>query len=163
LRVDYLAILTQAVELGYESVMVDGSRLPLDENIAATRAVVVMAHAKDVAVEAELGAVLGHETGPMPPYEELFASGKGFTDVEEATRFVRETGVDWLSVSIGNVHGAISAATRGEKKITARLNIERLRGRNCQDQHRHHHPPGLRAPHGRVHRESPGGCLPEHL
>ena len=48
------------------------------------------------------------------------------TDPDEARRFVAGTGVDWLSVAIGNIHGAISAATKGQKKITARLNIEHL-------------------------------------
>lgn len=126
IRVDYLAIIREAIGLGYESVMVDGSRLSLDENIAATRQVVELAHAAGVPVEAELGAVLGHEDGPLPPYEELFASGRGFTRVEEARRFVAETGCDWLSVAIGNVHGAISGAYRDQKKISARLNLEHL-------------------------------------
>jgi fructose/tagatose bisphosphate aldolase len=70
--------------------------------------------------------VLGHEAGPLPPYEELFASGKGFTAAEDARRFVQETGVDWLSVAVGNVHGAISDLTRHKKKVEARLNIEHL-------------------------------------
>ncbi len=124
--VDYLPIIREALALGYQSVMVDGSRLPLADNIAATRAVVELAHASGVPVEAELGAVLGHEAGPLPPYEELFASGKGFTDVEEARRFVAETGCDWLSVAIGNIHGAIAAGARDQKKVEARLNLERL-------------------------------------
>jgi ketose-bisphosphate aldolase len=125
--VDYYTILSDAVQLGYESIMVDGSRLPLAENIAATRKVVDMAHKAGVPVEAELGAVVGHESGPIPPYEELFASGKGFTSPDEAKRFVAETDVDWLSVAIGNIHGAISEATRGQKKVEARLNIEHLK------------------------------------
>jgi ketose-bisphosphate aldolase len=125
-RVDYLADLAGAVELGYDSVMVDGSRLELDENIQATRQIVEVAHSQDVAVEGELGAVMGHEAGPMPPYEELFASGKGFTDPDQARRFVSESGVDWLSVAVGSIHGAISAK-RHEKKPTARLNIDHLR------------------------------------
>lgn len=126
LEVDFEAGLREAIELGYGSVMIDGSRLALEENIAATKRIVALAHPKGIAVEGELGAVLGHEEGPMPPYDELFASGKGFTEPEEARRFVEETGVDWLSVSIGSVHGAISAAKRSEKKIEARLSIERL-------------------------------------
>lgn len=126
LPVAYEAVLGEAVALGYDSVMVDASRLPLEENIAATRRIVDMAHASGVAVEAELGAVMGHEAGPLPPYEELFASGKGFTDPEEARRFVAETGVDWLSVAVGSVHGAIGASARREKKLEARLSIERL-------------------------------------
>ncbi|MCX7730268.1 MAG: class II fructose-bisphosphate aldolase, partial [Candidatus Caldatribacterium sp.] len=73
------------------------------------------------------GAVLGHESGPLPPYEEIFASGKGFTNPEDAQRFVQETGVDWLSVAIGNIHGAISGAARDAKKVEARLNIEHLK------------------------------------
>ncbi len=124
--VEYDAIIAQALNLGYESVMVDGSRLPLDANIAATERMVAMAHAAGVPVEGELGAVLGHEEGPLPPYDELFASGRGFTDPDEAKRFVAETGADWLSVAIGNIHGAVSRARRSEKKVAARLSIERL-------------------------------------
>jgi fructose/tagatose bisphosphate aldolase len=105
---------------------VDGSRLPLDENIQATKKIARLAHGSGIALEGELGAVLGHEAGPLPPYEELFASGKGFTAVEDARRFVGETGVDWLSVAVGNVHGAVSEATRHNKKVEARLNIEHL-------------------------------------
>jgi ketose-bisphosphate aldolase len=127
LRVDVEPIFREALALGYASVMVDGSRLALAENTAATRRVVELGHAAGAAVEAELGAILGHEAGPLPPYEELFASGRGFTDPGEAGRFARETGVDWLSVAIGNIHGAISDAARGQQKIEARLNIERLR------------------------------------
>ncbi len=127
LRVDYVDDIRRAIDAGYESVMVDGSRLPLDENIACTKEIVDLAHATGIPVEAELGAVMGHEEGPLPPYEELFASGKGFTDPAEAKRFVEETGVDWLSVAIGNIHGAISAAAKGKKKVAARLNIEHLR------------------------------------
>jgi len=125
-RVDYLSIIREAIGLGYDSVMVDGSRLDLEENIEATRQVVDVAHAAGIPCEAELGAVLGHEAGPLPPYNELFESGLGFTDVEEARRFVRETGCDWLSVAIGNVHGAISGAMKGRKKVEARLDLEHL-------------------------------------
>jgi len=125
-RVDYLSIIREALALGYESVMVDGSRLSLEENIAATRAVAELAHAAGVPCEGELGAVFGHEAGPLPPYEELFASGRGFTNVDEAARFVRESGCDWLSVAIGNIHGAISGALRDQRKVEARLDIEHL-------------------------------------
>lgn len=126
LEVDYLPIIGEAIDLGFQSVMVDGSRLGLEENIRATRQVVEMAHAAGVPCEAELGAVLGHEAGPLPPYQELFESGIGFTRVEEAERFVRETGCDWLSVAIGNIHGAVSGALKDRKKVEARLNLEHL-------------------------------------
>ena len=67
LRVDFVAVIADAIECGYKSVMVDGSRLSLEENIAATRKVVELAHRSGIPVEAELGAVMGHEAGPLPP------------------------------------------------------------------------------------------------
>jgi fructose/tagatose bisphosphate aldolase len=124
--VDWRPLIEEGVRLGYDSVMIDGSRLPLGENIAATRAVVEMAH-PGTAVEAELGAVLGHEPGPLPAYEELYRTGRGFTDVEEAERLVGETRVDWLSVAVGSVHGAISGAAKDQAKVQARLNTAHLR------------------------------------
>lgn len=126
LEVDYLPIIREAIELGYQSVMVDGSRLDLEGNIGATRQVVEMAHDVGIPCEAELGAVLGHEAGPLPPYEELFESGMGFTDVKEAQRFAQETGCDWLSVAIGNIHGAVSGVLKDEQKVEARLNLDHL-------------------------------------
>jgi fructose-bisphosphate aldolase, class II len=126
LRVDYEGIIRRAIDAGYESVMVDGSRLSLEENIAGTRKIADMAHTAGIPMESELGAVMGHEAGPLPSYEELFASGKGFTDPDEAKRFADATGADWLSVAIGNIHGAISAAAKGNKKVAAKLNIEHL-------------------------------------
>jgi len=124
--VDYAATIGRALAAGYDSVMVDGSRLALAENIRCTREIVELAHAAGVPVEGELGAVMGHESGPTPPYDELFASGKGFTDADEAVRFVAGTGVDWLSVAIGNIHGAIAAATKNQPKVAARLALDQL-------------------------------------
>jgi ketose-bisphosphate aldolase len=126
LRVDYMSLIHEAIDLGYTSVMIDGSRLNLAENIAATRQVVEVAHAGGVACEAELGAVMGHEAGPPPPYEELFASGRGFTNVEQCAQFVRESGCDWLSVAVGTIHGAVSGVLKDKKKVEARLNLEHL-------------------------------------
>lgn len=126
LSVDYLPIIEQAIALGYHSVMIDGSRLDLAGNIEATRQVAELAHAAGIPCEAELGAVMGHAAGPLPPYEELYASGMGFTDVDEARQFVQETGCDWLSVAIGSIHGAISGVSKDQKKVEARLNLEHL-------------------------------------
>jgi ketose-bisphosphate aldolase len=126
LQVDFLTIIKDAIGLGFHSVMVDGSRLSLQDNIKATREVVELAHRVSIPCEGELGAVLGHEAGPLPPYEELFASGLGFTDVGEAQRFVQETGCDWLSVAIGNVHGAVSSALKDQKKVEAKLHLDHL-------------------------------------
>jgi fructose-bisphosphate aldolase class II len=125
-RVDFLPIIEHAIQLGYHSVMIDASRLSLDDNIAATRQVADLAHAAGVPCEAELGAVLGHESGPMPPYDELFATGRGFTRIDDARRFAQESGCDWLSVAVGSIHGAISGALKDVKKVEARLNLDHL-------------------------------------
>jgi fructose-bisphosphate aldolase class II len=129
-RVDAAAIIREAVELGFDSVMVDGSRLELQENIRETRRIVDLAREAGIPCEAELGAVLGHEEGPLPPYEEIFRSGRGFTDPGEAARFVAESGCDWLSVAVGNIHGRISEAVRDKKKVEARLDLDHLRAVN---------------------------------
>ena len=126
-EVDYLPILRRAISAGFESVMVDASRLDLEGNIAATRAAVELAHASNVPVEAELGAVMGHETEQQAiPYEEIFTKKLGFTRVDEAARFVRESGCDWLSVAVGSVHGAIADNLLDQKKPAAKLDIERI-------------------------------------
>jgi len=125
-RVDYLPIINRALAMGYRSVMIDGSLLPLDGNIAATRQVADLAHAAGVACEAELGAIAREGAGPLPPYDELFASGAGFTQVDQAARFVAETGCDWLSVAVGNIHGAVSKAFKDRAKTQARLNLGHL-------------------------------------
>jgi len=126
-KVNYLPIIKEAIDLGYQSVMIDGSRMNLEDNIAVTKEVVALTRAAGIPCEAELGAVLGYEAETRPPYEELYSSGLGFTDVEEASRFVAETGCDWLSVAVGNIHGAISGALKDQKKVEARLNIEHLK------------------------------------
>lgn len=127
LEVDYLPIIERAIRAGYQSVMVDASRLSLEGNIAATKAVADLAHASGIPVEAELGAVMGHETEQAAiPYEEIFEKKLGFTTVEDATRFVQNSGCDWLSVAVGSVHGAIAANLLDKKKPAARLDIERI-------------------------------------
>ncbi|MBN1248968.1 MAG: class II fructose-bisphosphate aldolase [Anaerolineae bacterium] len=126
LEVDYLPIVRKAIAVGYASVMVDGSRLPLEANISATRQVAGLAHAAGLPCEAELGSIVREGAGPLPPYEALFASGIGFTQVEEAARFVAETGCDWLSVAVGNLHGAVSKAFKDKKKTEARLDLDHL-------------------------------------
>ncbi len=125
--VDWKETIGDAINTGFSSVMIDGSRLPLAENIAAAAEAVAMAHPKGVVVEAELGAVMGHEAGPLPPYEELFASRKGFTDPDQAKEFVEKSGVDWLSVAVGSIHGAISEAARDSTKVAAKLDIEHIK------------------------------------
>ena len=126
-EVDYMALIKRALDAGYQSVMVDASRLDLKGNIAATRAVAELAHAKNIPVEAELGAVMGHETAQATiPYEEIFEKKLGFTEIPEAEQFVRESGCDWLSVAVGSVHGAIADNLKDQKKPSAKLDIERI-------------------------------------
>ena len=125
--VDFLPLLQRALDAGYQSVMIDGSRLPLAENIAVTRQAAQLAGSYGAAVEAELGAVAGHEgAGIGLSYEELFTSKKGFTKTEEAAQFARESGCDWLSVAAGSFHGAIAASTKHLKKPEARLDIDHI-------------------------------------
>lgn len=127
LRVDYMPIFKRAVKAGYMSCMIDGSRLDLDGNIAATREAAEFAHEHGLAIEAELGAVMGHEgDGVNMDYEEVFRTKKGFTDPDEASRFVKESGCDWLSVAAGSIHGAIAEGTRNQKKPAARLDTEHI-------------------------------------
>lgn len=126
LRVDYMPILQRAAQAGYQSCMVDGSRLSLAENIAVTKQVAQFAHENAMACEAELGSVMGHESGPSISYEEVFRTKKGFTDPEEARRFAQETGCDWLSVAVGSIHGAIAEGVRDQKKPEARLDTEHI-------------------------------------
>lgn len=87
-----------ALAAGYTSVMIDGSALPLEDNIALTRRVVAAAAPLGIPVEAELGKVGGKE-------DDHAANGDTNTDPREAERFVRETGIDSLAVAIGTAHG----------------------------------------------------------
>ena len=89
----------EAIRLGFTSIMYDGAHLPLDENIRSTRRVVEIAHAFGIPVEAELGKI--------PDADEEVDWSAYYTDVEEARRFVSETGVDTLAISVGIVHGVV--------------------------------------------------------
>ncbi len=121
---DYESIIKRGLDAGYQSVMIDASRLPLEENIRVTAGVADTAHGYDAACEAELGKVSGHESGPRLPYEQIFREKIGFTDPDEAERFAKETGCDWLSVAAGSVHGSVAANLKFEKKPAAMLDAE---------------------------------------
>ncbi|MCL2128115.1 MAG: class II fructose-bisphosphate aldolase [Treponema sp.] len=125
-EVDYISIIKRAVVAGFESVMIDGSRLDLEKNILVTREVAELVHGHNIACEGELGAVMGHESGPIKPYEEIFANRLGFTDIDEAVRFSKESLCDWMSVAVGNIHGAVAEATRHQKKPEARLDVDHI-------------------------------------
>lgn len=87
----------EAIQLGFDSIMYDGAHLPFEDNIASTRKVVEVAHAFGIPVEAELGKI--------PDADEEVDWASYYTDVAQAERFVAETGVDFLAISVGIVHG----------------------------------------------------------
>jgi ketose-bisphosphate aldolase len=99
-----LAQVRAALDLGFSSVMIDGSRLPLAENIALTSQVVAEAHPRGVSVEAELGHV-----GSGSEFLDEAEAISRLTPVEDAGRFVAETRVDALAVAIGTAHGLYRA------------------------------------------------------
>ena len=101
------------VDGGFTSVMIDGSHLPFEENIAVTRRVADYAHERGVWVEAELGKLAGVE-------EHVSSEHSVYTDPDEAVEFVRRSGCDSLAVAIGTSHGAYKF------KGDARLDFERL-------------------------------------
>jgi len=110
-----LALIQRCIKAGYTSVMIDASRLPFEENLSQTRAVVAIAHAAGVSVEAELGRLVGREDGVAVAERDAL-----LVDPAEAGRFVAETGVDSLAPAIGTAHGAFKF--KGEPK----LDFERL-------------------------------------
>ncbi len=96
---DTFELCKSCVDMGFSSVMIDGSHLPYEENIALTKRVVEYAHQFDVTVEGELGVLAGIE-------DEVSAEHHTYTRPEEVVDFVSRTGVDSLAISIGTSHGA---------------------------------------------------------
>ena len=105
----------KCIEAGFSSVMIDGSFLKYEENIAVTKKVVAIAHPKGVSVEAELGKLAGIEERSVEEKDAIL------TDPETAKEFVEKTGVDTLAVAIGTSHGAYKF------KSESKLDIERLK------------------------------------
>lgn len=96
---DSYELCKNCIDLGFSSVMIDGSSLPYDENVALTKKVVEYAHKYDVTVEGELGVLAGVE-------DEVQAEESHYTKPEEVIDFVTKTGCDSLAISIGTSHGA---------------------------------------------------------
>ena len=96
---DSFELCKSCIEMGFSSVMIDGSHLPYEENIALTRKVVEYAHQYDVTVEGELGVLAGIE-------DEVSAEHHTYTEPDQVIDFVTKTGVDSLAISIGTSHGA---------------------------------------------------------
>lgn len=101
-----------AIQSGFTSVMIDGSMLPFEENIAITKRVVEAAHVVGLSVEGELGTI-----GKMDNYGEGGADTIIYTDPDDAVKFVRETGVDSLAIAIGTSHGIYPAGMKAELKL----------------------------------------------
>jgi len=96
---DSFELCKSCVDSGFSSVMIDGSHLSFEENVALAKKVADYAHQFDVSVEAELGVLAGIE-------DEVSAEHSSYTKPEEVEEFVKKTGVDSLAISIGTSHGA---------------------------------------------------------
>jgi fructose-bisphosphate aldolase class II len=114
---DSYELAVSCIEYGFSSIMIDGSHLPYEENIALTKKVVEFAHKHDVTVEGELGVLAGIE-------DEVQSEKSHYTRPEEVVDFVGRTGVDSLAISIGTSHGAYKFKLKpGEKPPDLRFDI----------------------------------------
>ena len=117
-----LAIAVQALHAGYTSIMIDGSKLPFEDNISLTKTVTEICHAVNIPVEAELGRVGGKEDGLDNTQSE-----NPYTDPDEAKIFVEKTGCDSLAVAVGTAHGVYKGTPHINfdvlEKIRERVNI----------------------------------------
>jgi fructose-bisphosphate aldolase class II len=114
---DSFELCKSCVDSGFSSVMIDGSHLPYEENVALTRQVVEYAHKYDVSVEGELGVLAGIE-------DEVQSDHSTYTKPEEVEDFVKKTGVDSLAISIGTSHGAYKFKLKeGEEVPPLRFDI----------------------------------------
>ncbi len=101
-----------AIQLGFTSVMIDGSMLPFDGNVAVTRKVAEAAHAVGLSVEGELGTI-----GSTDTEAEAGAAAIIYTNPDDAMIFIKETGVDSLAIAIGTYHGLYPATLKPELKL----------------------------------------------
>lgn len=114
---DSYELCKSCIDSGFSSVMIDGSHLSFEENIAVTKKVVEYARKYDVSVEGELGVLAGIE-------DEVSAEKSTYTDPEQVEEFVKKTGVDSLAISIGTSHGAYKFKLKpGEEVPPLRFDI----------------------------------------
>lgn len=109
-----LELIKRAIDLGFSSVMVDASQYPFEQNVKRTNEIVEYAHRKGVVVEAEIGYVGANEN-----FEGHNSKNSRYTTVEESKKFVEQTNVDSLAISIGTAHGIY--------KGVPHINFERLK------------------------------------
>lgn len=95
-----LEVIQATIESGFTSVMIDGSHLPFEDNVAITKQVVNLAHPHGVSVEGELGILSGQE-------DDVFSEHSTYTSPVQALEFIERTGVDFLAISYGTKHGPI--------------------------------------------------------
>ena len=113
-------IVKKCIDIGFSSVMFDGSHYLFNENINRTKKIVEYAHSKDISAEAELGVLAGIEEGKKVEKHE-------FTNPDEVERFIKQTGVDSLAIAIGTSHGAhkFKPGDDPKLKLDVLLEIER--------------------------------------
>jgi fructose-bisphosphate aldolase class II len=109
---DNLASIMRAVHCGFSSVMIDGSLLPFEENIAVTKEVVEVCHKIGVSVEGELGTIGNTGTSVEGGVSEVI-----YTKPEDAEEFIKKTGIDTLAVAIGTAHGIYPKNIKPELKM----------------------------------------------
>ncbi len=116
---DSVELCKEVIDAGFTSVMIDGSHLPFEENVRITKEVVDYAHPRGVAVEGELGRLVGVEEHVVVSEREA-----SYTDPDKAVEFVERTGVDSLAIAIGTSHGAYKFKVKpGEEIPPLRLEI----------------------------------------
>jgi fructose-bisphosphate aldolase class II len=119
-----LDVIRKCIDWGWTSIMIDASSKPFGENVSTTRQVVELAHAAEIPVEAEIGQLGGIEDEVQVSEEDAH-----LTNVDEAERFVRETGCDSLAIAVGTSHGAYKFKGAGKlamgrlKEIADRVSI----------------------------------------
>jgi len=114
---DSFELCKSCIDMGFSSIMIDGSHLPFKENIALTKQVVEYAHQHDVTVEGELGVLAGVE-------DDVKAEEHVYTQPSEVEEFVQKTGVDSLAIAIGTSHGAYKFKPGTDPKIKLEILAE---------------------------------------
>ena len=113
------ALAKRCVDAGWDSVMVDYSALPYEENAEKTRAMVVYAHARNVTVEGEIGVIAGVE-------DDIHSEHSTLATFEDTMRFVSETGIDAVAPAIGTAHGVYKTAPKLNFELVERFGGESI-------------------------------------
>ena len=116
---DSFELCKSCIDMGFSSVMIDGSHLPYEENVALTKKVVDYAHQFDVTVEGELGVLAGVE-------DEVSAEHHTYTNPEEVIDFATRTGCDSLAISIGTSHGACKINIDSDSRLAMTAAIRKV-------------------------------------